>query len=122
MVLVVDDNRTTREILQAVLKSEGIRSDSSESGTAALEAAGIQQYDVFLVDYRMPKMTGDELTRSLRKAYPNSYIIGYSIESKDQAFLAAGADVFIIKDHLTEKIVPLIKNKLQSPESAISKN
>ncbi len=113
MILVVDDNKTTQDILHNLLKSEGIDSDCCGSADAALKAAQDHSYRAFLIDYRMPGMTGEELTRLLRSAYPGSFIVGYSIESKDQAFLAAGADSFCIKYHLLQKIVPLIRSKIR---------
>jgi len=113
-ILIVDDNQTTRDILQAILLSAGYKVvDASADGTSAIDAAQAKRYDAFIVDYRMPSMMGDEVTRKLRESHPEAFIIGYSIESKDQAFRSAGADAFLVKDDLLQRIVPLIQGRFQ---------
>ena len=113
-ILVVDDNQTTRDILRTILLSAGYKAvDTSEDGTAAIDAIKTKRYDTFIVDYRMPSMRGDELTRILRKNQPDAFIIGYSIESKEETFRSAGANAFLVKDDLMQRIVPLIQGRFQ---------
>jgi len=109
-ILIVDDNQITRDSLRAILLSAGFKAvDTSEDGPSAIDAIKNQRYDTFIVDYRMPSMMGDELARKLREKEPEAFIIGYSIESKDQAFRSAGANAFLVKDDLMQRIVPLIQ-------------
>jgi len=65
-VLIVEDNETTRQVLRENLAHWGARTDEAADGEAGLarlrEAAeGDAQYDVALVDVRMPGMNGFEL-------------------------------------------------------------
>lgn len=112
-ILVVDDNRTVIDALRSFLESEGFIVNSCADGTLALEMIKNKRYEIFLVDYRMPMMNGDDLVRRLRCIYPCALIIGYSIENKDQAFLNAGADAFVAKDELVHKLIPAIRYGLQ---------
>jgi two-component system response regulator ResD len=110
-VLVIDDNKTTRDILKMMLGDERFIVSSCASGPSALDLAKEKQFEIFVVDYSMPEMKGNVVTQELRKLWPDSFIIGYSIELKEEVFLAAGADKFIIKDHLDKELIPLIKER-----------
>jgi CheY-like chemotaxis protein len=112
-ILIVDDNQTTRDNLQAILQSEGYKVDTCEDGISAIIAAKAQRYDTFIVDYRMPSMMGDELTKILRDNVTDAFIIGYSLECRDEDFRSAGANAFLTKDRLVQRIVPLIQGRFQ---------
>jgi signal transduction histidine kinase/DNA-binding response OmpR family regulator len=67
-VLIVDDNRTNRRILQLQVEKWGLRARETESPSQAL--AWIRQgdpYDLALVDYQMPGMDGIALARAIRQ-------------------------------------------------------
>jgi CheY-like chemotaxis protein len=110
-VLVIDDNEITRETLKILLEDEGFTANSCANGRLALNLTKEKHFSVFIIDYRMPEMNGDEVAAVLRKLYPESFIIGFSLESKEQEFLKAGADTFIIKDHFDKKLIPLIRKR-----------
>lgn len=111
-VLIIDDDRTTRDSLGMLLEFEGYNVSSCGSGASAFDLVKEKCFEVILIDYRMPEMNGDEVTRILRLLCPDALVIGFSIETKDRMFLAAGADAFISKNALVHELVPLIKTKL----------
>jgi len=112
-VLVVDDDKLTRDGLHMLLESEGFAVSSCANGAVALDLIRNKQFEILLIDYRMPEMNGDELTRQLRPLCPDALIIGISIESRGQAFLKSGADAFLGKHELVRKLPPLIKNRIR---------
>ncbi len=67
-VLVVDDNEFCRNATARMLLRYGVRVKTCESGMEALGElrAGREDYDVAVVDYRMPEMDGIELIREIR--------------------------------------------------------
>ena len=69
-VLIVDDNRTSREILDEALKSMGCAPATASSGLEALEilkAAPVDApYDLVLMDWKMPDLDGMETTRRIK--------------------------------------------------------
>ncbi len=94
-----------------LLEFEGFRVYTCENVFCALDLAGKKSFEIFIVDYLMPEMNGDEATKRIRQLSPHSFIIGYSIEEKEQVFLHAGANAFLAKGELLERLVPLIENR-----------
>lgn len=113
-ILVIDDDKSTRDSLQMFLEFEGFVVCSCENGASALDLISKINFEILLIDYRMPEMNGDELTRQLRPLCPDAFILGFSVESNDQAFLKADADAFVRKDRLVHDLVPLINNRIQT--------
>lgn len=64
-ILVVDDDRTNRAVLTAVLKKFGINPDLAANGKEAVEASSKRKYDLILMDCMMPVMDGYEATRAI---------------------------------------------------------
>ncbi|HLA36043.1 MAG TPA: response regulator, partial [Rhodocyclaceae bacterium] len=69
--LVVDDSRTACEVLSAILRLNGLDVDCAASGEEALSllaevARGRKDYDVVLMDWRMPGMDGLETARRIK--------------------------------------------------------
>ena len=104
-VLVIDDNKITRDILRTILESEGYAVTCCADGLSAIDTAKEKVFSVFLVDYRMAAMNGAETTAVLRRMHPEKLIIGFSIENREPDFLKAGADMFIRKDELSSRLV-----------------
>ena len=110
-VLIVDDNQMTRVALKAFVEDSGLLVDTCENGESALNIARESRHAVFLIDYRMPKMNGDDVTALLRALRPDAFIIGFSIEAKERVFLDAGANAFLNKAHLLNSLIQLIHNR-----------
>jgi CheY-like chemotaxis protein/nitrogen-specific signal transduction histidine kinase len=72
--LVVDDNESTREVLQAMIEALGWQCDTVDSGTRALKAlqqrdAQDHPYDVVFMDWKMPDMDGWQTTKRIRATH-----------------------------------------------------
>jgi len=69
---VVDDNRTSRRILNGMLKRWEMKSTSVADGEAALAQLAIAReagapYDLIVIDEHMPAMTGFDLVEAMRQ-------------------------------------------------------
>jgi len=95
VVLVIVDDKATRDSLQMFLAFEGFIVRSCKSGAAALDLISKKRCDVILLCYRMPEMNGDELTRRLRPLCPDAFESGFGVVSYDQALLRAVGDAFV---------------------------
>ena len=67
-VLVVDDEKNTREVIKLDLEGSGFKVKSVSSGPNALKELRINpEYDLVLIDFFMPSMSGRELLETIRK-------------------------------------------------------
>ncbi len=64
-MLIVDDSAAVRRILGRMLVEEGFSVDTAGDGIAAQDMLGKNEYDIVLVDLRMPVMSGIELYRCI---------------------------------------------------------
>ena len=103
-VLIVDDHRVVRLGLRQLLKTLGItRAGEAASAELALEAAETAQPDVVITDIAMGDMDGIELTRRIKRDYPDVRVLVVSMF--DEAYwirraLEAGADGYIVKQNI----------------------
>ena len=100
-LLVVDDERSMRELLELVLKREGYAVETAENGRVALERVRQRAFDLIISDVRMPDMTGIELLEQVRVVSPETVVIMLTafatVDTARQAF-KLGAEDFVIKD------------------------
>ena len=108
-VLVVDDSRTARNIIGALLRRHQFQVLEAEGGAQALELLD-KHRDVYLVitDYHMPGMDGFELTMRIREKFDMNRmaIIGLSAHGNNllsARFIKNGANDFITKPFLDEE-------------------
>ena len=93
-ILVVDDERSMREMLEILLRREGHDVRVAENGTRALALLQSQPFDMLISDVKMPDVSGIEVLRTAKQV--NEQIIGIMITaygSKDsiQEVLRLGA-------------------------------
>ena len=113
-VLVVEDQT---KILKNQLKllegnSEIEVVGAALSGESALEEVARLTPDVLLLDLGLPRMSGIEVTREVKRAFPRTEILIFTIFDEEEKVLAAvqaGASGYLLKGTPTEKIVEAIK-------------
>ena len=100
-LLIVDDNRSNRDLARAVLEPLGVEVTDVESGHAALLEAETAPFDIILLDIRMPGLSGPETLVRL-KALPgpnlNIPILAFSADADlADGDLNEGFDDLILK-------------------------
>jgi DNA-binding NtrC family response regulator len=106
-VLVVDDEKPQRDILQMILEAEGYETGAAGNGRQALQAAGADAFDVVLTDLKMPDMNGIEVLSELLALQPAPLVILMTAHGTiDSAVEAMRRGAF---DYLTK---PLEKDEL----------
>ena len=100
-ILVVDDERSMRELLELVLKREGYAVHTAESGTRAVELVRQNVYDLMISDVKMPDMNGIDLLARVREISPETMVIMITafatVDTARRAF-KLGAEDLVIKD------------------------
>lgn len=74
-VLVVDDEKGQREILKAILESEGYDVATAACGIDAIEAIQKTSFDLVLSDLKMPGMSGHELLKHILRERPSVSVV-----------------------------------------------
>lgn len=80
-ILIIDDDEKVRLFMAATLEAHGHHVDAAADGQTALEMLQAQSYDLLIVDYAMPGMTGSELVSAARKTHPDQtilFVTGYA--------------------------------------------
>jgi CheY-like chemotaxis protein len=111
-VLVVDDDRDTRDLLQAALEARGFVVVLTSSGKRATMLARVEAPDLILLDLRLPGMDGYEVLQRLKSApdtadIPVMVITGSLTdeEVKQKKVLALGAARFFTKPFAVDDLV-----------------
>src|SRR5258705_6896855 len=101
-ILIVEDERELRELLEINLRQAGYRTLSAADGTSALREAQSQRPDAVLLDLMLPGMPGTEVLSRLRAdadlgATPVIVLTARAEEADQLVGLALGADDYITK-------------------------
>ena len=112
-VLVVDDDLSVRDTLGNMLKVSGYQVDLASNGNEALAKLLATEFDVVLLDIRMPGISGLELLPQIRKAYPDTAVIMFTGEDDVSSAVEAmqqGASDYVTKPvRLQELLVRIEK-------------
>ena len=115
-ILIVDDETVVRDSLGKWFSSEGYQARPVAGAREALESIQNAEYDVALIDIKMPGMDGMELQARLREADPELTVIimtGYaSVETAVQA-LKHGAYDYITKPVDPDELSHLVSNAME---------
>lgn len=112
-ILIVDDNREIRTILEEYLKEEGYVAEGAVDGLEALKKHSDAPFDLIITDLNMPGMSGIELIKEVGKGNSTTeFIIITGYASLDTAIEAvkAGAFDYIVKPFRIEELRVVIKN------------
>ena len=93
-VFIVDDDPDFAEGVTLMLELAGHEVTTARSGEEAVRMFGERQFDVTLMDIRMPGMNGHESLQALRRIRPDARVImmtAYSVEELIRQSLADGA-------------------------------
>ncbi|MCX6113233.1 MAG: response regulator [Proteobacteria bacterium] len=93
-VLIVDDEVDTTERIQSRLVRRGYEVDLAENGQEGIERFGKNEYDVIILDIKMPVMDGIEFLTKIRSASEIPVIILTAYADKENAVKAAHLHVF----------------------------
>jgi DNA-binding NarL/FixJ family response regulator len=114
-VLVADDRRATRQGLRALLSllPEVEIIAEAVDGRQSLDFVAECRPDVVLMDLQMPGMDGIEATRRIKEQWPAVRVIALTIHPQYRAqALAAGADIFLLKESDPQALVRAILSKV----------
>ncbi len=111
-ILVVDDERSMRELLAIVLRREGYDVLLAENGRAAIEALDREPVDLLISDIKMPDMSGVEVLRAAKRV--DQDILGIMITAFASTETAVEAMRLGACDYLSKPFdIDLLKMKVR---------
>ncbi len=115
-VLIVDDERKMRRVLQILIEQMGLESVAAENGEQALEYFAAESIDLVLTDLKMPGIDGIELLNRLRAQDADVPVIVLTAHGTVQTAVEAmkqGAFDYILKPFDLEAIELAIRKALE---------
>lgn len=112
--LLIDDHVVVRSGLKFILSSHfsPCLVDEAEDGESALEQLVKNEYDIAMLDVKMPNTNTLQLMEYIRLTYPKLIVLIFSMNSESvyaKRFLKAGAKGFVNKDAPLDEVIKAIK-------------
>ena len=110
-ILVAEDNDSNYILMTYILKKY-YTYDRSKNGQEAVEMADKAEYDIVLMDIKMPVMDGLEATKKIKEAHPNLPVVALTANAFDsdrQLAFDAGCDDFLSKPVSSDACIQVIK-------------
>ncbi len=112
-ILIAEDNFVNQKLIERILSNIGYQTDAVSNGNQVLNFISKKEYNVILMDIRMPEMDGYETTKSIRQMDVNQpYIIAMtanSLQSDREECLQNGMDDYISKPLKANEILSKLK-------------
>lgn len=120
-ILVVDDDKSTRLYMKALLQNAHYTVTLAENGQEALKAMDRERIDLVVLDVMMPKMNGFEFTHELRSGNSNLPVLMVTAKQlpadRKQAY-QVGTNDFMTKPVDGEELLLRIQNLLRMAQIA----
>ncbi len=115
-ILIVDDDAEFRSYLVDILEGEGYRTESAASAKEAIALGEAEEFDIVLLDFMMPKMSGIDALLELRKQRPRTKVIMITafatVENAVDA-IRKGASDYIAKPFKIHDLLTTVRRVLE---------
>ncbi|MBL0057656.1 MAG: response regulator transcription factor [Elusimicrobia bacterium] len=120
-IMVVDDDKDIRRLVESILGKEGFVTVGAESGSDALKKIQNSKPDLIILDLQLPDKDGFEICKILRadpatRTIPVVFLTVQNLDSYKIAGLEIGADDYITKPFNQTELVARIKAVLRRVE------
>lgn len=117
-IVIAEDHTILRDGLRAMLSfyPEFSVDGTAGDGLEAIRRVEIHRPDLLLIDLSMPRMSGMDAIRDIKKRFPRTRIIALTVHKTDEYILAAlqaGADAYVLKDASREELILAIRTVLE---------
>ena len=117
-IMIVDDEKDFRGMLDLMMKKEGFETEAAEDGREFLEKVDKFQPDIIMLDVMMPGLTTREILKKLKEKKNNSKIIlltvvRYSEEEKQKILQMGNVVDYIKKPFEIDDLIDSIKKHVQ---------
>jgi len=106
--------------MKAILQDEGYTVDLASTGKEAIQKSQENNYNIALLDIRLPDMEGVELLKLLKDGVPRTrkiMVTGYPSLQNAISALNKNADAYLLKPVDVEKLLNTVKQQLEAQEN-----
>jgi DNA-binding NarL/FixJ family response regulator len=108
--IFVENNPELHDPLEAILTAQNVSvTGRFRNADRAVRRAQAIAPDFAIIDVWLGEMSGYELIRALKRRTPRIKIIAASVEAYGKQAVGAGADAFILKEELADKLAPTLR-------------
>jgi len=116
-ILIVEDNPQSMILFEMLLRTKGYTLLEATDGEEALDIATRERPDLILMDIQLPKMSGLEVTRRLKRMPAFSHIpiialTAYAMKGDKEKFINAGCDAYLSKPVNTRELPEVVSEIL----------
>lgn len=119
-ILVVDDEQILLEFLKKTLESKGHVAQCLSNGKQALEHLRVYHYDLIVMDWMMPEVSGIEVLKKYRQMHGKTPVLlltaRSSVDAKEEG-LDTGADDYLTKPFEQREFLARVRALLRRPQS-----
>jgi two-component system response regulator PilR (NtrC family) len=115
-ILVVDDERSMRDVLSIMLKRAGYAVTVAADGEEAIAQIGKEIFDLVITDLKMPKVGGLEVLKTVKEVSPETVVLLITaFASTDSAIEAMkrGAYDYLNKPFQVDEVQLIVRNALE---------
>ena len=120
-ILVVEDEPAINDIFRRVLEGEGYEVDIAVTGKMAQCIVEEKQYDLYLIDIRLPVISGKEVYQRLKEKHPKLlsrviFTTGDVMYGDTQRFLKQAARPILLKPFTLDELKAIVRETLKEAE------
>jgi len=115
-ILVVDDERSIRELLAIFLSRAGYAVESAGNGAEARRAMAAKEHDLVITDLQMPDASGLDVLAESKAAHPDTQVIvvtAYATADTALAAMKAGAYDYLVKPFKLDEVGLVVERALE---------
>ena len=115
-LLIVDDERSMRELLGIYLRREGYRIETAQGGAEAMAALKTRTFDVVITDLRMPDTDGLRILAQAKRQHPDTEVIvvtAFSTTETAIAAMKAGAHDYLTKPFKLDEVSLVVERAME---------
>jgi len=117
-ILIIEDEIMNAKTVKEALELNEMKVEIAEDGIKGLDLIKKNNYDLILLDLKMPKLSGEDILKEIRKTRPYVFVIIYTNFSEFadiKALTNIGIDGYVNKgpDADLKELVNIIKEKLE---------
>ncbi len=115
-ILVVDDEKSLREVLSIMLKRAGYAVTEAADGEEAIAHIGKDIFDLVITDLRMPKADGMDVLKAVKSASPDTVVLvitAFATADSAVEAMKQGAYDYLTKPFQVDEVQLIIRNALE---------